>query len=135
MATPGHSGKPLIQKLGFKTGFRVHAVNTPPHYLSLLGPDVKSVQWESDPAKADAIHLFASNLDQLESSLPPLVNALQKGCMLWVSWPKKSSSLYVDLTEDMIRFIALPFGVVDIKVCAVDADWSGLKLVWRKLEH
>ena len=80
----------------------------------------------------DFIHLFVKATADLARDLPKLEPRLADGGMLWVSWPKKSSKLFVDLTEDGIRKICLPLGLVDVKVCAVDADWSGLRLYRRK---
>jgi hypothetical protein len=126
----GYSGTPLWKKLGFKPGMRVCALNAPKHYAQLIdGPNdwimVKTAR------NCDAIHLFITDSRELKAievhalSLPPAI-------MLWVSWPKKTSPLSTGLSEDDIRKAALACGLVDIKVCAVDADWSGLKLTRRK---
>jgi hypothetical protein len=126
----GYSGTPLWKKLGFKPGMKVCALNPPQHYAQLIdGPNdwvmVKGVK------AADALHLFIiearelSEIEKLSTHMPPAI-------MLWVSWPKKTSTLSKGLSEDNIRNTALKCGLVDIKVCAIDADWSGLKLTRRK---
>jgi hypothetical protein len=128
-AQAGYSGTPLWKKLGFKPGMKVHVIGPPSHYAKLIdGPN----DWimATAPEGADALHLFivepsgVSAVAKLEKLLPPAQ-------MLWVSWPKLSSPLSEGLREDDIRKAALACGLVDVKVCAVDADWSGLKLMRR----
>lgn len=135
MATPtaGYSGKSLIAKLGLKDGANAIAIAPPANYAELTD-GAAITQKKSAPATGsfDFIHLFVSNEASLARDLPKLEPRLAQGGMLWVSWPKKTSRLFVDLTEDGIRRICLPMGLVDVKVCAVDADWSGLKLLRRK---
>jgi hypothetical protein len=135
MATPtaGYSGKSLIAKLGLKDGANAIAVSPPANYPDLTD-NAAIAQKKTVPGAGsfDFIHLFVSNEASLARDLPKLEPRLATGGMLWVSWPKKSSNLFRDLTEDGIRKICLPMGLVDVKVCAVDADWSGLKLVRRK---
>jgi hypothetical protein len=127
----GYSGTPLWKKLGFKDGTAVAVLNAPSHYRSLLEGCPAGVRFVAVAKGADAIHLFitevkeVSRITQLSQHLPPAT-------MLWVSWPKLSSKLSKGLREDDIRDAALACGLVDIKVCAVDADWSGLKLTRRK---
>jgi hypothetical protein len=135
MATPtaGYSGKSLIAKLGLKDGANAIAVSPPANYPDLTD-NAAIAQNKTAPGAGsfDFIHFFVSNEASLARDLPKLEPRLATGGLLWVSWPKKSSNLFRDLTEDGIRKICLPMGLVDVKVCAVDADWSGLKLVRRK---
>lgn len=129
----GYSGTPLIKKLGIKQGFRIHPINAPAHYFNLLGelpPDV-FILHETE-ALVDFIHLFVKNTAELENQLPILKDQIEKNGMIWISWYKKSAKIPTDVTEDVVRDTALALGLVDVKVCAVDEQWSGLKLVWRK---
>jgi hypothetical protein len=131
MATPtaGYSGKSLIAK----HGANAIAVAPPANYADLT--DNAAIAPKKTAPRAgsfDFIHLFVSNESSLARDLPKLELRLATGGMLWVSWPKKSSNLFRDLTEDGIRKVCLPMRLVDVKVCAVDADWSGLKLMRRK---
>jgi hypothetical protein len=128
----GYSNNPLIVKLGLKDGLAARFVNVPNHYAQLLGdiPDgVRVIKSARSPA--DFIHLFVRNKAELRKHLPALKKQLTKNGMLWVSWPKKSSPMFLDVTEDTVRESALKTGLVDVKVCAVDEDWSGLKLMYR----
>ncbi len=128
----GYSGTPLIKKLGFKPGMTIHVVNPPPEYPKTLGRLPKSVaQARTARGPLDAVHVFTTSRRDLERRMPTLLAALQPAGMLWVSWPKKAAKVATDLTEDVIRAVAIAHGVVDVKVCAVDDTWSGLKLVRR----
>jgi len=129
----GYSGTPLIRKLGIRPQERVIAINAPKNYEKLLGdlPEGASVVDRITP-NANFIHLFVGHRANLEKELPRLRNKLADTGTLWVSWPKKSSGVPTDVTEDVIREVALPLGVVDTKVCAVDETWSGLKLMIRR---
>lgn len=126
----GYSGKPLFQKLGFKPGFLVWSRNAPDHYLHLVA-DAEAVEF-AEGSDRDAVHLFCPDRATLERDLAGSLAALRKGGMLWVSWAKKSSPLFSDVTGDTMREVILPTGWVDVKVCAVDSDWSGLKFLKRK---
>jgi hypothetical protein len=131
--TAGYSGTPLAKKLGLGPGCRVAVVDAPPHYAGLLEPLAEGVVFEARAgARTDVAHVFARDRDALARELAALRRALRPDAALWVSWPKKSSKLPSTVTEDVIRELALPLGFVDIKVCAVDDVWSGLKLVVRK---
>ena len=129
----GYSGTPLAKKLGIKEGSRVFLFNAPRNYWDLLAPppaDVQAVaQIDQD---TDLIHIFSTEQVELASSLRTALEKMSPNAAIWVSWPKKSSKVPTDITEDVIREVALPMGLVDIKVCAVDEVWSGLKLVVRK---
>ncbi len=121
-----------MTKLGIKPGAVMHAVNAPPHYAELLGglPEgVKAIK-RLRPG-TDFVHIFATQEAELATALPKAKAALKTDGMLWVSWPKKAAKQATDLTEDRIRSLALKIGLVDVKVCAVDETWSGLKLVYR----
>jgi len=129
----GYSGTPLAKKLGIKTGMVVHTVNAPANYAALLDPLPEDVT--ISPAAAnelDLVHVFATTRAALSRSLGIFLGKIKQNGAIWVSWPKKSSGVRSEITEDTVREIALPLGLVDIKVCAVDDVWSGLKLVIRK---
>ncbi len=129
----GYSGTPLAKKLGFKDGHRVRIKNAPANYLELVSPRPDDVQVSKSIRKdVDIFHFFTQSASELKSELPKLISAIDQNGMIWISWPKKSSGITSSVTEDTIRTIALPLGLVDVKVCAVDETWSGLKLVIRK---
>ncbi|HSY49635.1 MAG TPA: DUF3052 domain-containing protein [Thermoanaerobaculia bacterium] len=133
MATAGYSGTPLAKKLGIKPDFTIFPVNAPADYQSLLAPLPEDVTFVRKLTKAvDLIHLFTTSAAELNSKLRFWRNAMRTDATIWISWPKKASKVPTDITEDVIREIALPMGLVDVKVCAVDETWSGLKLVVRK---
>jgi hypothetical protein len=135
VAGAGYSQRRLVDKLGIKPGMRVAFIGAPPAFRSLLGrlpPGVTVVR--AVRGRLPFIHLFTPNRDELESKLRSLLRALAPDGALWVSWPKKASGVPTDITEDVIRAVALPTGLVDVKVAAIDAVWSGLKLV-RRLEN
>lgn len=129
----GYSGTPLPAKLGIKPGLLVCAEHAPKDYAALLGglPGGVVVRTKFS-ARADIVHCFATRKADLARALKAYRAALQPAAAIWVSWPKKASRVPTDLTEDTIRAIALPLGLVDVKVCAVSEVWSGLKLVLRK---
>jgi len=130
----GYSGKPLIAKLGWKPEMTSVAIAPPPNYGDLVDAAPIAIS-ETAPTSGtySFIHLFVADAAELNRVLPNLEPRLLEGGMVWVSWPKKTSPMFKDLTEDGIRAVALPMGLVDVKVCAVDADWSGLKLLRRKV--
>ena len=128
----GYSGKPLIQKLGLKEAQTLKAVGAPEGYADWIAPLPAGALVDADAAVADLVHLFVSDRAGLERGAAPALAAVSPGGMLWVSWPKKASPLFRDLTEDGLREVLLPTGWVDVKVCAVSADWSGLKFLRRK---
>ena len=130
----GYSGTPLWKKLGYKVGVSAYVEGEPSNYISLLTlPADVVVNW-LPRAKSDMefVHLFATSASQLKSKLESVRKRIVPGGVIWVSWPKKSSGVTSDITEDTIRDLALPMGLVDVKVCAVDEVWSGLKLVIRR---
>lgn len=133
----GYSGTPLPQKLGFKDGQRVLFVDLPESLLGLTTSrafaEVQRQGWgEISGQGFDAIHVFATLRSQLEDKINALMGMIARDGMIWVSWPKKASKMPTDITEDVIRDVVLPIGLVDVKVCAVDEKWSGLKLMIRK---
>jgi hypothetical protein len=131
--TAGYSGTPLAKKLGIGTGHRVWLAQAPAHYQTLVAPLPDDVTFVSKPSTTtDVAHVFTSKRRELEKTLRALRAAMKPDAAIWVSWPKKASKLPTDITEDVIREVALPMGFVDIKVCAVDETWSGLKLVVRQ---
>lgn len=130
----GYSGTPLIRKLGIKPEDTVMFVNEPDHYLEILGalPEhVKRLEMKQ-PGPVNFIHLFAKNEADLHNFFPLCKKRLEKNGMLWVSWIKQSSKLVTDIKESNVRDLGLELGLVDVKICAVDNDWSGLKFVYRK---
>jgi hypothetical protein len=136
MPTSGYSGTPLAQKLGIRPGARLYLDAAPENYAQLvapLPPGVRTVQ--RIDAATDLVHLFATARAALEKRLHTIRRAMRDDATIWVSWPKKASRVPTDLSENVVRELALPLGLVDIKVCAVDDTWSGLKLVVRKGER
>lgn len=133
-ATPaGCSGRPLAAKLGYAASMRVLAIDAPANYEELVGALPDGVRFVAAIAPdVRLVHLFVRSRADLAARLAALVPVLAPDAMLWVSWPKKASKVPTDVTEDVVRALALPMGLVDVKVCAVDAVWSGLKLVRRK---
>jgi hypothetical protein len=129
----GYSGTPLSSKLGIRAGFAVHIKDAPRDYLNLLEPLPERVTFVSRlSSTVDLVHVFSARKSALARSLKSCRSTLRPTAVLWVSWPKKSSKVPTDITEDTIRELALPLGFVDVKVCAVTEVWSGLKLVVRK---
>lgn len=129
----GYSGTPLYKKLGIKSDFRVKVKNEPDNYLALLEPIPDGVVFSSRFRKQiDIWHLFTNSQKELARMLPVAQKQIKPDGMIWVSWPKKSSGVASTVTESTIREICLPRGLVDVKVCAIDEVWSGLKLVIRK---
>jgi hypothetical protein len=133
MTGAGYSGRALAAKLGIRPGERIVALGAPPHYRELLDPVPDGVSLRTRLGASERfIHRFVSRQADLVRGFPRLAAALADDGMLWISWPKRASGVATDLTEDRIREIALPYGLVDVKVCAVDAVWSGLKMVRRR---
>ena len=131
--TAGYSGTPLPAKLGIRPGHDVRLVDAPDGFEDVLGalPDGVSLR-RRGAYRADVVVVFTTSYADLARRVPPLGQAVFPAGSLWVAWPKKASGVPTDLTEDSVRDVALPLGLVDNKVCAIDATWSGLRLVWRK---
>ena len=129
----GYSGKPLFEKLGIKPKQRLYVKNPPDDYYQLIAPMFEQVVFLTRATNnIDLAHVFTTKAKELAQNLSLLIHKINPDGMIWVSWPKKSSKVATDITEDTIREICLPMGLVDVKVCAVDDIWSGLKLVIRK---
>ncbi|AXT53955.1 DUF3052 domain-containing protein [Aquimarina sp. BL5] len=129
----GYSGTPLAKKLGIKPGKTLLFYNRPDHYWNLFSDVPENIKelTKVTPEEADFIHVFCTSVDELKTQIPIYKTALKKTGMLWVSWPKGSSKIPTDLKREPIREYLLDIGLVDIKVAAVDNDWSGLKFVYR----
>lgn len=129
----GYSATPLVKKLGIKDGFKVYVKNAPDNYFDLIKPLPENVTVNRRISHdIDMIHFFTSSRRELAAEIKKQLGRIKQDGMIWVSWPKKASGVPTDITEDVIREVILPLGLVDIKVCAVDEVWSGLKLVIRK---
>lgn len=129
----GYSGTPLAKKLGIQPGFTLAVVNPPGEYRQIVDPMPDGVTILSAVSgSTDMVHLFCTQRADLTNVLTRTIAHLRADATVWVSWPKKASRVPTDITENTIREVALPLGLVDIKVCAVDEIWSGLKLVFRK---
>ena len=135
----GYSGTPLLKKLGYTSDQTAALIDAPkalrPHlaaaeFKALSDAAIDAVGGLKGPL--DAVHAFATERAKLKRALPQLMKRLAPDGMIWISWPKKAAKVETDITEDVIRAEALPLGLVDVKVCAVDETWSGLKLVIRK---
>jgi hypothetical protein len=132
-AAAGYSGTPLVRKLGIKAGAKVAIIGAPEGFDATLGPlpDGVSVTRRLG-AGQDVVIFFTTERAALAGRLDGLRAAIAPDGMVWVAWPKKASGVPTDVTEDVVRDVVLPAGLVDVKVCAIDATWSGLKLVVRK---
>lgn len=129
---PGYSKTPLSKKLGLKENMICKVINPPDNYLDLLHPLPGGIQFYSESREDyDFIHFFVNDADTLSAVVSLLKTEIKKNGMIWISWYKKSSKKQASVNEDVIREIVLPLGLVDIKVCAVDKEWSALKIVYR----
>ena len=126
----GYSGKSLPAKLGLKPEMKFHFIHPPASYFKWLDNVVKSKT--TFPPPWDFVHLFTNSLSELEDQLFALRKSIKPNGMIWVSWYKKSSAKPTEITDDLVRGTCLPLGLVDVKVCAVSEEWTGLKLVIRK---
>jgi hypothetical protein len=133
LSVAGYSGTPLGKKLGIKPGILIRVVDPPIDYLSLVGPLPEETKIApSDVNGLDLVHVFTTKRSGLLKAITRYKEKIKPAGAIWVSWPKKASGIPSEVTEDTVREVALPLGLVDIKVCAVDDVWSGLKLVIRK---
>ena len=133
MSPAGYSGKQTWEKLGIKPGEPIVVIDAPSDYAKLIGglpPGSKARTQVGDASPL--VHVFAAKRKLLAKHLDALRNKIAPDGTVWVSWPKKTAKMETDITEDVIREVALPIGFVDVKVCAVNEIWSGLKLVIRK---
>lgn len=130
--TAGYSGTPLPKKLGIKAGHRVAFVKAPPAFAAALGELPEGVTPKLQArGPLDVVVAFFTERRALQQRLPALIGALDPAGALWIAWPKRASKVTADITEDVVRELGLAAGVVDVKVCAIDETWSGLKLVTR----
>ena len=131
-----YSGKPLSQKLGLKPGFRIFADGAPSDYRKIVGewPEGASIVARA-AAPLDVVHVFAAKAEGLAAKLTRYRKLVAPDGMIWVSWPNKASGVATDLSDVVVRDLALPLGYVDIKVCAIDETWSGLKFVIQKRQR
>jgi hypothetical protein len=135
LVSAGYSGRPLAGKLGIKPGHRV-ALDGAPAGFEIEGlPEGLRISRRPGEASYDVVLVFCPDRARLVRRLPALLERVETAGALWIGWPKRASGVPTDLTEDGIREIALPYGVVDVKVCAIDETWSGLKLVRRMSER
>ena len=133
MSAAGYSGTPLPRKLGLKPGMDVAWIGAPAHFGDLIGPlpgDVRVKARASAPL--DLVVIFVTRRSELARRLPALQRAVAPDGAVWAAWPKQASGVPTDVTENVVRDVALPLGLVDVKVCAIDETWSGLRLVIRK---
>lgn len=129
----GYSNTPLYKKLGIKAGDKIYTLNAPSNYEALISPMPAGAKVLRRLSKEiDLVHIFVQQRHALTAALSKCLPRIKQHGAIWVSWPKKSAGVQSDVTEDTVRSVALPLGLVDIKVCAVDEVWSGLKLVIRK---
>lgn len=131
--TAGYSTTPLAEKLGFKPGMRAFIADMPASIRAEIALDSLGLELLAAPgAGIDAAHIFVTDRARLDCELTALRQLIVPSGFVWVSWPKKAAKVETDITEDVVRELALPLGLVDVKVCAVDEIWSGLKLMIRK---
>ena len=134
--TAGYSGTPLARKLSLKDGLRTWWCGMPDSVRAEIEQESLALNLlETPEPPIEAAHVFVTERAVLECDLRLLLPLLAPAGFIWVSWPKRASKVTTDITEDTIREVALPLGLVDVKVCAVDPTWSGLKLVIRKSER
>lgn len=134
--TAGYSGTPLVKKLGVKRGMVCAIIDPPEHYWQLLiDPPEDMMLVPPTTTGLDFVHLFVTGAEGLHQTLDTLRGRIAQSGMIWVSWPKRASRIPTTVTEDVVRAAALLAGLVDIKVCAVDEVWSGLKLVIPKADR
>ena len=130
MSTSSYAGTPLVKKLGIKENFTIKIVNQPAGYSELLGTMPHGVTfYDSNKKKKNFIQLFSKTRTELESEIHGLLKELEPDGMLWICWPKKASKVATELTRNVVRETGLKHGLVDIKVCAINNIWSGLKFV------
>ena len=130
MTPSGYSGTPLAKKLGIKEGFKIRLINPPEYYFDLFTDMPENISiFKDTKTKKNFIHCFVKQEKELYKNIASLKNEIEPNGIIWISWPKRASKVVTDITEDVVRNLALANGLVDIKVCAVDEIWSGLKLV------
>jgi hypothetical protein len=132
VTTAGYSGTPLPRKLGVTEGSSVALLRAPQGFATQLEPLPQGASLHGDPATAVLTVAFTTSREELAAEIAALAEAIRPDRMLWIAWPKRSSGVATDMTEDVVRDLALPLGLVDTKVCAIDATWSALRLMWRR---
>lgn len=133
MASAGYSGTPLAQKLGITEGTTVAVVDDPGHFQRIVAPLPGRIELRSSArGKADIAIFFTKRRSRLERRIESLGRLIYPAGRLWIAWPKRASKVPTDITEDVVREVVLPLGLVDVKVAAIDDVWSGLAIVWRK---
>lgn len=131
----GYSSTPLARKLGIKPGFQIALMNEPDHYKDLFDDLPNDLVFDPDGNELDFIHVFITQRADLEALVRKMMPKLKKAGSLWISWPKGTSKISTDLNRDLIRETVLNIGLVDVKVAAIDTDWSGLKFMYRKKDR
>jgi hypothetical protein len=131
VSSAGYSGTPLPKKLGIKEGFAVALIASPDGFERLLEPLPPGGTFRSRAEEAEVTIFFTTARSALAARIDELAAAIRPDRALWIAWPKRTSGVDTDITEDVVRELALPLGLVDNKVCAIDGTWSGLRLVWR----
>jgi hypothetical protein len=126
----GYSGTPQLKKLGISPGVRLAVVGAPAEWAFESQPE--GIEAVDDGAPADVVLLFVRTADDVRAGIPRLGESIRPAGALWVAWPRKAAGHVSDVTENLLRDVALPIGLVDVKVAAIDTDWSGLKIVWRR---
>jgi len=132
LSSAGYSGTPLPRKLGIEEGSTFAILDDPGVADALIAPLPAGARRVPEPAEADVVVCFTRSREHLATRLPPLGEAIFPQRLLWIAWPKRTAGIATDVTEDVVREVALPLGLVDTKVAAIDATWSGLRLVWRR---
>ena len=132
LSVSGYSGTPLPQKLGIREGDVVCVIDDPGNARELITPLPPGATFGATPQEAQIVVLFVTERRALAEQIETMGQAVFPNRSLWIAWPKRSSGVDTDMTEDVVREVALPLGLVDNKVCAIDATWSGLRIVWRK---
>lgn len=130
----GYSGTPLIRKLGIKPGFYIHLIEEPDHFIDMISPLPEKCQILKHPeaGSVDYVHMFVTKQPDFDQYIKSAIPLIKKNGMVWVSWPKGSSSIITELNREKVRETLLRTDLVDVKVCAINDDWSGLKFVYRK---
>ena len=131
MPVAGYSGTPLPRKLGLASGQRVYVAGAPEHFAALLAGAPDGLDWLPRLAQFDVALVFATQRNALTREFSRVSAKMADANMIWIAWPKKTSGVATDLTENVVRDVGLAIGLVDVKVCAIDATWSGLKFVRR----
>lgn len=129
----GYSQTPLAKKLGIKEGYSILIINKPPHYYKLFSdlPKNLTILKGGKEGEVDFVHLFVKSKEEMEDRIVHVKPLIKKSGLIWVSWPKGSSGIETDLKRDYIREYILSIGLVDVKICSIDKNWSGLKFVYR----